>query len=70
MNFRFTNMAHSAKKAKTLKDQDAPKRPLNAYMMFCSKEREKVQEEINSLRLWKEAALMKMKENIGDHQSD
>ena len=41
-------MAHSAKKAKTLKDQDAPKRPLNAYMMFCSKEREKVQEEIGS----------------------
>jgi len=43
-------MKQSANKAKSkkLKDQDAPKRPLNPYMMFCSQEREKVQEEIGS----------------------
>ena len=50
LHFRFFNMVHSANKAKAkeLKDQDAPKRPLNPYMMFCSQEREKVQEEIGS----------------------
>ena len=49
-SFRFINMKQSANKAKSkkLKDQDAPKRPLNPYMMFCSQEREKVQEEIGS----------------------
>ena len=35
-------------KAKELKDKDAPKRPMNPYMRFCSKEREKVQEEIGT----------------------
>ena len=43
-------MMQSANKAKSkkLKDQDAPKRPANPYMMFCSQEREKVQDEIGS----------------------
>ena len=53
LNFRFFNMVHSANKAKgkELKDQDAPKRPLNPYMMFCNQEREKVQEELGSKNL-------------------